>query len=75
MDDLTGDWLEGSSGSGTEEEAKYLGKSVGACEAVLRNVPGLIWMRVSHFDKQIRVSPPPLLCPYPGRRLSLPFCF
>lgn len=37
-------------------EAAYLDRAVGECEAAFRNAPGLVWVRISHFDKQIRVG-------------------
>lgn len=37
------------------QEAKYLESSVGECEAAFRNAPGLVWVRIAHFDKMIRV--------------------
>ena len=38
------------------QEAKYLEKVVGECEAAFRNAPGLVWVRISYFDMQIRVD-------------------
>lgn len=38
------------------QEAAYLQKVVGECEAAFRNAPGLVWVRIAHFDKMIRVS-------------------
>lgn len=38
------------------QEARYLDSSVGECEAAFRNAPGLVWVRIAHFDKMIRVS-------------------
>jgi len=37
------------------QEAKYLESSVGECEAAFRNAPGLVWVRIAHFNKMIRV--------------------
>jgi hypothetical protein len=38
------------------QEAKYLEAAVGECEAAFRNAPGLVWVRIAHFDNMIRVS-------------------
>lgn len=38
------------------QEAKYLERVVGECEAAFRNAPGLVWVRIAYFDKQLRVS-------------------
>jgi hypothetical protein len=37
------------------QEAKYLERVVGECEAAFRNAPGLVWVRIAYFDKQLRV--------------------
>jgi hypothetical protein len=39
-----------------DQEALYLEKVAGECEAAFRNAPGLVWVRISHFNKEIRVD-------------------
>ncbi|KAM0791212.1 hypothetical protein ACM66B_005693 [Microbotryomycetes sp. NB124-2] len=57
MDDGTGNWLEPDNRkmSGTDEAA-YLEKAIGECEAAFRNANGLIWARVSYINHTIRVD-------------------
>ncbi|BGP24666.1 legume-like lectin [Rhodotorula toruloides] len=57
IDDGTQKWLDadGKSPQG-EEEAAYLGKAVGECEAAFRNAQGLLWARIAHFNHTLRVD-------------------
>lgn len=57
MDDGSGSWVEpkGRVMRG-EDEADYLTKAVGECEAAFRNAQGLLWARISHVNHTIRVS-------------------
>ncbi|GAA6040909.1 hypothetical protein JCM8097_003182 [Rhodosporidiobolus ruineniae] len=57
MDDGSGGWLdkEGRVIKG-EEEAAYLERAVGECEAAFRNNQGLLWARVAYFNSTIRVD-------------------
>lgn len=52
------------------QEAKYLESSVGECEAAFRNAPGLVWVRIAHFNKMIRVRLRTCICPRLSRHLS-----
>jgi len=57
MDDGSGNWLEPSGRvMRGEDEASYLGKAIGECEAAFRNAQGLLWARISHVNHTIRVS-------------------
>ena len=38
------------------QEAKYLDRVAGECQAAFRNALGLVWMRVSHFNREVRVD-------------------
>ncbi|GAA5881211.1 hypothetical protein JCM3774_000654 [Rhodotorula dairenensis] len=57
MDDGTQSWLdpEGRVPAG-EDEAAYLGKAIGECEAAFRNAQGLLWARIAHYNSTIRVD-------------------
>ncbi|GAA5820470.1 hypothetical protein JCM11251_005638 [Rhodosporidiobolus azoricus] len=57
MDDGLGGWLdkEGRITKG-EEEAAYLERAIGECEAAFRNAQGLLWARVAHVNSTIRVD-------------------
>lgn len=57
LDDGTQTWLdpEGQPPKG-EDEAAYLGKAIGECEAAFRNAQGLLWARIAHYNSTIRVS-------------------
>ncbi|GAA5919760.1 hypothetical protein JCM6882_003758 [Rhodosporidiobolus microsporus] len=57
MDDGMGKWLdkEGRITKG-EEEAAYLERAVGECEAAFRNAQGLLWARIAHVNSTIRVD-------------------
>ena len=58
MDDGTGgEWLEpkGRQMKG-DDEATYLDKAIGECEAAFRNAQGLLWARISYVNSTIRVD-------------------
>ncbi len=57
MDDGSQTWLdpEGHVPKG-EDEAAYLAKAIGECEAALRNAQGLLRARIAHYNSTIRVS-------------------
>lgn len=38
------------------QEAKYIERAAGECEAAFRNAPGIVWARISNFNKEIRVD-------------------
>lgn len=38
-----------------DEEAFYLDKAIGECEAAFRNAQGLLWARISYVNQTIRV--------------------
>lgn len=71
IDDGSQNWLDadGKSPQG-EEEAAYLGKAVGECEAAFRNAQGLLWARIAHFNHTLRVGTP--LSLVPALNLTLP---
>ncbi|GAA5876000.1 hypothetical protein JCM8547_000674 [Rhodosporidiobolus lusitaniae] len=58
LDDGKGGWLdrEGRVMKGSEEEAGYLERAVGECEAAFRNAQGLLWARVAFVNSTIRVD-------------------
>ncbi|KPV74695.1 uncharacterized protein RHOBADRAFT_53651 [Rhodotorula graminis WP1] len=58
IDDATQKWLDSERGSGPEgeEEAAYLDKAFGECEAAFRNAQGLLWARIAHFNHTVRVD-------------------
>lgn len=59
LDDGTGEgkWLEANKRVLKDgEEAAYLDKAVGECEAAFRNAQGLLWARISYIESTIRVS-------------------
>lgn len=60
MDDGTQSWLdpEGRVPTG-DDEAAYLGKAIGECEAAFRNAQGLLWARIAHYNSTVRVRAPP----------------
>jgi hypothetical protein len=57
MDDGSQAWLdpEGQVPKG-DDEAAYLAKAIGECEAAFRNAQGLLWARIAHYNSTIRVS-------------------
>ncbi|KWU41942.1 concanavalin A-like lectin/glucanase [Rhodotorula sp. JG-1b] len=57
MDDGSQAWLdpEGQVPKG-EDEAAYLAKAIGECEAAFRNAQGLLWARIAHYNSTIRVD-------------------
>ncbi|GAA6026718.1 hypothetical protein JCM8202_002034, partial [Rhodotorula sphaerocarpa] len=57
LDDASQSWLdpEGQVPKG-EDEAAYLGKAIGECEAAFRNAQGLLWARIAHYNSTIRVD-------------------
>lgn len=60
IDDGTQTWLdpEHAKGPKGEEEAAYLDKAIGECEAAFRNAQGLLWARIAHYNHTIRVRDP-----------------
>ncbi|KAM0752451.1 concanavalin A-like lectin/glucanase [Meredithblackwellia eburnea MCA 4105] len=57
LDDGTGSWIEPKGRVMKEDdEAAYLDKAVGECEAAFRNAQGLLWARVSYINQTIRVD-------------------
>lgn len=61
LDDGSGEWLEPDKrvmGGEDNDEAAYLEKAIGECEAVLRGNAGLLWSRISYVNHTIRVSSP-----------------
>ncbi|CEQ39471.1 SPOSA6832_01012, partial [Sporobolomyces salmonicolor] len=57
MDDGNGAWLDRDDRvMKSEEEASYLEKAIGECEAAFRNAQGLLWARISHVSNTIRVD-------------------
>ena len=72
IDDATQKWLDSERGSGPEgeEEAAYLDKAFGECEAAFRNAQGLLWARIAHFNHTVRVRRPLSIPSLP----SLPSC-
>ncbi|GJN90487.1 hypothetical protein Rhopal_003498-T1 [Rhodotorula paludigena] len=58
IDDGTQTWLdpEHAKGPKGEEEAAYLDKAIGECEAAFRNAQGLLWARIAHYNHTIRVD-------------------
>ncbi|GAA5865817.1 hypothetical protein JCM1840_006260 [Sporobolomyces johnsonii] len=57
MDDGNGGWLDRDDRvMKSEEEASYLEKAIGECEAAFRNAQGLLWARISHVSNTIRVD-------------------
>ncbi|BGP48211.1 hypothetical protein JCM10450v2_004083 [Rhodotorula kratochvilovae] len=58
IDDGTQSWLDAERGAGPkgDEEAAYLDKAVGECEAAFRNAQGLLWARIAHYNHTIRVD-------------------
>ncbi|GAA5925140.1 uncharacterized protein JCM15063_004934 [Sporobolomyces koalae] len=62
MDDGTGGWLDKNDRVMAKgDEAGYLERAIGECEAAFRNAQGLLWARISHVANTIRVSYPNLL--------------
>lgn len=37
------------------DEATYLDKAIGECEAAFRNAQGLLWARIAYVNQTIRV--------------------
>ncbi|GAA6016735.1 hypothetical protein JCM11491_000224 [Sporobolomyces phaffii] len=57
MDDGTGGWLDKHDRAmKKDDEAAYLERAIGECEAAFRNAQGLLWARISHFANTIRVD-------------------
>ncbi|KAI5481928.1 Legume-like lectin [Pseudohyphozyma bogoriensis] len=57
MDDGKGDWMEPKKRVfKDDDEAAYLEKAVGECEAAFRNAQGLLWARISYIKQTIRVD-------------------
>ncbi|KAK4053879.1 hypothetical protein OIO90_003716 [Microbotryomycetes sp. JL221] len=57
LDDGSGGWLEPDNRKmSPSDEAAYLEKAIGECEAAFRNANGLIWARVSYMNHTIRVD-------------------
>jgi len=57
MDDGTGGWLDKNDRQmKKDDEAAYLERAIGECEAAFRNAQGLLWARISHVANTIRVS-------------------
>ncbi|GAA5991265.1 hypothetical protein JCM11641_000405 [Rhodosporidiobolus odoratus] len=57
MDDGSGGWLDKETRViKGEEEAGYLERAVGECEAAFRNAQGLLWARVAHVNGTIRLD-------------------
>ncbi|BGP16210.1 hypothetical protein JCM10213_007067 [Rhodosporidiobolus nylandii] len=59
LDDATGGFLDKEGRQfrgGEEEEAGYLERAVGECEAAFRNAQGLLWARVGYVGGTIRVD-------------------
>ncbi|GAA6006880.1 hypothetical protein JCM10207_009125 [Rhodosporidiobolus poonsookiae] len=62
MDDATGGmgggkWLDKEGRvMKSGEEAAYLEKAIGECEAAFRNAQGLLWARIAHVNETIRVD-------------------
>ncbi|GAA5882441.1 hypothetical protein JCM16303_001734 [Sporobolomyces ruberrimus] len=57
MDDGTGGWLDKNDRVlKKDEEAAYLERAIGECEAAFRNAQGLLWARISHVANTIRVD-------------------
>ncbi|KAL8280013.1 hypothetical protein RQP46_007594 [Phenoliferia psychrophenolica] len=57
MDDGTGEWLEPKGRKmKDDDEAAYLDKAIGECEAAFRNAQGLLWARISYVNQTIRVD-------------------
>ncbi|GAA6060111.1 hypothetical protein JCM10212_003519 [Sporobolomyces blumeae] len=57
MDDGTGGWLDKNDRQmKNEDEAAYLERAIGECEAAFRNAQGLLWARISHVGQTIRVD-------------------
>lgn len=84
MDDGSGGWLDKSGRimKSTDEEAGYLERAVGECEAAFRNAAGLLWARVSYVNSTVRVDldlSPHTTLSKAGRhyevRISLPLLF
>lgn len=64
MDDGTGGWLDKNDRVlKKDDEAAYLERAIGECEAAFRNAQGLLWARISHVANTIRVRLPPRLSP------------
>ncbi|SGY22836.1 BQ5605_C019g08864 [Microbotryum silenes-dioicae] len=57
MDDGHGRWLDPDSRDiKQDEEAGYLAKAFGECEATFRNAQGLLWARISYLNHTVRVD-------------------
>ncbi|KAK4702502.1 hypothetical protein P7C70_g3723, partial [Phenoliferia sp. Uapishka_3] len=57
LDDGSGMWLEPKGRvMKDDEEAAYLDKAIGECEAAFRNAQGLLWARISYVNQTIRVD-------------------
>ncbi|SCV71830.1 BQ2448_4524 [Microbotryum intermedium] len=57
MDDGHGGWLDADSRDiKQDEEAGYLEKAFGECEASFRNAQGLLWARISYLNHTVRVD-------------------
>ncbi|GAA5832453.1 hypothetical protein JCM3766R1_003081 [Sporobolomyces carnicolor] len=57
MDDGTGGWLDKNDRVlKKDDEAAYLERAIGECEAAFRNAQGLLWARISHVANTIRVD-------------------
>jgi hypothetical protein len=56
LDDGKGGWLDNERRVFEEgEEAAYIEKAIGECEAAFRNAQGLLWARVSYVNHTVRV--------------------
>ncbi|GAA5894201.1 legume-like lectin family protein [Sporobolomyces salmoneus] len=57
MDDGTGGWLDKNDRVlKKDDEAAYLERAIGECEAAFRNAQGLLWARISYVANTIRVD-------------------
>lgn len=57
IDDGTQKWLDADRRGEGDDEAAYLEKAFGECEAAFRNAQGLLWARIAHYNHTIRVRP------------------